>query len=77
MSTLSAARALLAAALAIPEASLPATARIGGLEQWDSLAHARILLALEDKLGRLLEAETAARIESLDDIARVLAESHA
>lgn len=74
MSTLSDARALLAAALAVPEANLPPTARIGGLEQWDSLAHARILLAIEDRLGRLLQAEAAARIESLDDIARVLAE---
>lgn len=66
------ARALLADALGLPENDLPAEARIGSLEQWDSLAHARILLALEEHIGKMLDAEEAAGIESLSDIATTL-----
>ena len=66
------ARALLADALGLPENDLPAEARIGSLEQWDSLAHARILLALEEHIGKMLDTEEAAGIESLSDIATTL-----
>ena len=66
------ARALLADALGLPEQDLPAEARIGSLDQWDSLAHARILLALEEHIGKMLDAEEAAVIESLSDIAATL-----
>lgn len=67
------ARRLLAEALALPESDLPANPRLGEIEQWDSLAHTRILLAIEERLGKPLDAEIAVAIESLDDIARVLA----
>ena len=72
---MNAARALLAEALGLPEQDLAADARIGSLDQWDSLAHARILLALEERIGKMLDAEEAARIESLSDIA-VMLERH-
>ena len=72
MSARSIARKLLAEALALPEPALPADARLGAVEQWDSLAHTRILLALEERLGKPLDAEVAITIESLDDIARIL-----
>jgi acyl carrier protein len=72
MSAQSIARKLLAEALALSEADLPANPRLGAVEQWDSLAHTRILLALEERLGKPLDAEIAVTIESLDDIARVL-----
>ena len=67
------AKALLADALSMPETELPPDIRIGAIDQWDSLAHARILLALEEKIGRQLDAAEAATIESLDDIAAALA----
>jgi acyl carrier protein len=67
------ARQLLAEALALSESDLPASPRLGQMEQWDSLAHMRILLAIEERLGKPLDAEVAVTIESLDDIARVLA----
>lgn len=67
-----AARKLLAEALALPIADLPANPRLGAIEQWDSLAHTRILLALEERLGKPLDAEVAVTIESLDDITRLL-----
>lgn len=67
------ARRLLAEALALSESDLPANPRLGQIDQWDSLAHTRILMAIEERIGRPLDAETAITIESLDDIARVIA----
>jgi acyl carrier protein len=72
MSATSAARQLLADALALAEKDLPNDARIGAIERWDSLAHARILLAIEERIGKPLAPEDAAAVESLDDIARLL-----
>lgn len=72
MSAMTSARRLLADALAIGEGDLPANPRIGAIEQWDSLAHTRILLALEERIGKPLDPEEAVAIESLDDIARVI-----
>ena len=66
------ARTLLAEALSINEAELPGNIRIGSIDQWDSLAHARILLALEERIGKQLDAAEAATIESLDDIVTTL-----
>jgi acyl carrier protein len=73
MSAMTTARRLLAEALAIDEGALPANAGIGAIEQWDSLAHMRILLALEECLGKPLDAEEAIAIGSLNDIAQTLA----
>ena len=67
-----AATQLLAGALMMDEAAVPRDARLGRIEQWDSLAHARLLLALEEKLRRQLSTDEAVGIESLDDIARLL-----
>ncbi len=72
MTALARARTLVAEALAMPEADLPADIRIGSIDQWDSLAHARILLALEETVGRQLDAADAAIIESPAEIAALL-----
>jgi acyl carrier protein len=72
MSAMAEARRLLAEALAIAELDLPADPRIGAVERWDSLAHARILIALEERLGRELDPEEAVTIESLADIAGII-----
>ena len=71
--SLSDAKALLAEALPVAPATLGDEARLGAVEAWDSLAHMRLILAIEEKRGAPLDAETAAGIESLADIARVLA----
>ena len=73
MSAHAAATRLLAGALMIGEDKVPADARLGRVDQWDSLAHARLLLALEEKLGRALTTDEAVAIESIDDIARLVA----
>jgi acyl carrier protein len=72
MTALARARTLVAEALAMPESDLPADIRIGSIDQWDSLAHARILLALEETVGRQLDAADAAIIESPAEIAALL-----
>ena len=72
MSARESATHLLASALLISERDVPADARLGRVDQWDSLAHARLLLALEEKLGRILTPDEAVAIESIADIAQLL-----
>ena len=64
------AKALLAEAANV--STVPDNARIGSFEPWDSLTHLRLILALEQQIGRQLDPDEAIRIESLDDIARLL-----
>jgi acyl carrier protein len=66
------ARALLAEAVNAGTGAVPDDARIGLLEQWDSLAHLRLLLAIEAKIGRLLDPDEIMRIETLDDVVALL-----
>ena len=66
------AKDLLAEALGLTRDALPDDARIGELKGWDSLAHTRLLLAIEERLQRELDSEVAATIESLHDIDMVL-----
>jgi acyl carrier protein len=66
------ARKLLADAIGAEPAMIPTDARIGIFERWDSLAHMRLILALEQQIGRLLDPDEAITVESLDDVARLL-----
>lgn len=63
---------LLADALMLTPETVPAGARLGAVEQWDSLAHTRLLMAIEEKLGRQLTPDEAVAIECADDVARLL-----
>ncbi len=47
-------------------------AAIGRTERWDSLAHMRMVLLLEEHLGRFLETEAMLAIESLSEVAVLL-----
>jgi acyl carrier protein len=66
------AKVLLAEAVNCEAAALPEDVRIGGFAAWDSLAHLRLVLGIEQKIGRQLDADEAIRIESLQDIAALL-----
>lgn len=68
------ARRLLADAVHADADAIPEDARIGKFERWDSLAHLRLLLAIEENLGRRLDPDEAVRIESLADVAAILGE---
>lgn len=67
------ARNLLAQALEVDPDLVAADASVATLEAWDSLAHVRLIAALEMRLGRQLTPEEAVAIASLDDIAALLA----
>ena len=67
-----AATALLAEALGVPPAQIPPTATIGALPGWDSLGHLRLILSLEERLGRLLSSDEVLSLTSVANIARVL-----
>jgi len=66
------ARQLLAAVLAMEAADIADDAGIGGLAGWDSLAHMRLIMALEAHMGTPLSPGNVVAIGSLQDIATVL-----
>jgi acyl carrier protein len=63
---------LLAKAINADIALVPDDARIGSFELWDSLAHLRLILALEETIGRQLDPDETVRIESLSDIEAII-----
>jgi acyl carrier protein len=67
------AKKLLAEAANCESAMIPDDVRIGTFERWDSLAHLRLVLAIEQKIGRQLDPDEAIRIESLTDVAALIA----
>jgi acyl carrier protein len=73
MSDCAQAKKLLAEAANCTSAMIPDDVRIGTFERWDSLTHLRLVLAIEQKIGRQLDPDEAIRIESLTDVAALLA----
>jgi len=67
------ARAILAQALDVAADRVPADAAMTTVEAWDSLAHVRLIAALEARLGRQLAPEDAVAIGGVADIAALLA----
>jgi len=67
------AKKLLAEAADCDSATIPDDVRIGTFERWDSLAHLRLVLGIEQKIGRQLDPDEAIRIESLADVVALLA----
>jgi acyl carrier protein len=70
----STARILLAAAMEMDVADIGDDAAIGRLENWDSLAHMRLILALEEHMGAELTPDTVVSLGSLADVVTVLDE---
>jgi acyl carrier protein len=66
------AKTLLAKALELPVESLPDNAGIDSMETWDSLAHVRVLSALEAALGRPMASDEIVAIVRLADIVAAL-----
>jgi acyl carrier protein len=63
------ARMLVAAAVDRPVDVVPADGTVDTVPGWDSLAHVRILGAVEEALGRQLTSAEIAGIRGLPDIA--------
>ncbi len=72
MSALAEARDLLAEAVGLPAGSIADDAGFDQVERWDSIAHMRLMLALEEKIGREVTAEETMELFSLPEIARFL-----
>ena len=70
--SIDAARELLADALQKKPQEISEDASIGNEESWDSLAHTRLLLAIEARLGRELSSDEVTEISSLRSVARLL-----
>lgn len=64
--------AMLAEALQVDAGQVDASTALGHTIEWDSLAHMRLILALEDCLGRALVAEEILAVASLEDVVAVL-----
>ncbi len=73
MSKAQKARELLAKALNVREQDVDSSTMIGVTEQWDSLAHMRLMLALEEELGSELDMEAVVNIGNLSDVETMLA----
>ncbi len=72
MNGLDGAKQLLAEATGTEAASVPDDARIGRFKRWDSLSHMRLILALEEAIGRRLDPDEAVEIESLEHVGALL-----
>jgi acyl carrier protein len=70
---LSTAREVLAGVLDLPSGTLSDNSSIGNVEEWDSLAHVRLVFEIERRLKRELSPIEIADIASVADIDRVLA----
>ncbi len=67
------AQSFLADALGVPATSLPKDARLGAPAAWDSIGHMRLVLALEERLGRALSSEEMLGLDNVADVEALLA----
>ena len=62
------AKVILAEALNRAPGEIGADAAIGETQGWDSLAHLRLLLAIEEKLGKDLPGTLVVSIKTIEDV---------
>jgi len=66
------AKDILSKALELEAAAIPDDAGMDNFERWDSLAHVRIIMILEEQLGRSLETPEIISIMDIESIEAVL-----
>lgn len=66
------AKALLAEVTQRKVEEIPDEASVENWDAWDSLSHMRLILAMEQKLGRELPPEAVIDIANLQDVAKYL-----
>jgi acyl carrier protein len=69
---LSSAREILAGVLGVPVGTISDDSSIGNVEEWDSLAHVKLVLEIERRLKRELSPLEIAEITSVFDVASIL-----
>ena len=67
-------RAIMAETLRLPVERIGADAAIGSVPNWDSTAHMRLMLALEDEFDIVLDAARMVEMTSLAKIRATVAE---
>lgn len=72
--TVAKAREIIADALEISTEEVDGDASIETLDAWTSLGHMRLILALEEKLGKQLDPAAIVEIANLEDVAAILSE---
>jgi len=72
MSKFELAKTLLAEASLRQVSEVPDNASVSNFDGWDSLSHMRLIMAMEEKLGRELPPEAVVDIASLADVAKYL-----
>lgn len=70
--SVTAAREIIADALEISTDEVDGDASIDTLDAWTSLGHMRLILALEEKLGKQLDPAAIVEIANLNDVAAIL-----
>lgn len=65
-------RPLLAEALGLEPDAVDGSTAIGVTPEWDSLAHIRIILAIESEIGRQLATEEIVALMSGADVERLV-----
>ncbi len=66
------AKALLAGASQRQPHEIPDDASVTNFDGWDSLSHMRLIMAMEEKIGRELTPEAVVDIACLSDVAKYL-----
>lgn len=72
--TVAKAREIIADALEISTEEVDGDASIETLDAWTSLGHMRLILALEEKLGKQLDPAAIVEIANIEDVAAILSE---
>ena len=67
--------ALVADALRLAPDAITGEEKLGETERWDSLAHMRLIAAIEEKLARSLDAETILTLTTYEAVKKVLENS--
>lgn len=65
-------RRILAAGLELAETSIPEDASFETMEEWDSIAHMRIVMAIEAEIGRPVTTDEVLQLMSLSDVNAIL-----
>ena len=67
------AKELIGRAFDMAPEGVPDDASLENFEPWDSLGHVKIILSVEEAVGRPLDTEEALQVASVDDLRRLLA----
>ena len=66
------AKAFLAKALNVAPEDITEETHVGDLDAWDSLGHMRLLMSLEERLGKELPATWVVAIKNVNDVRAIL-----